>query len=104
VTRPDPVDSGRAIAQAADELLQTLDVSVGVRLLGVSANGLVAGGNQQLTLDAPADWSEADRAMDRIRERFGDDAIAPAGVLGTHGIRAKRRGDQQWGPDEHTET
>jgi DNA polymerase-4 len=100
VTLPDPVDSGRAIAQAADELLHTLDVSMGVRLLGVSTSGLVAGGNQQLTLDEPADWSEADRAMDRIRERFGDDAIAPAGVLGQQGIRTKRRGDQQWGPDD----
>jgi DNA polymerase-4 len=98
VTLPDPVDSGRAIAQAAEELLATLDVSVGVRLLGVSATGLVAGGTQQLTLEAPADWSEADRAMDRIRERFGDDAIAPAVALGDRGIRSKRRGDQQWGP------
>jgi DNA polymerase-4 len=100
VTLPDPVDSGRAIAQAADELLHTLDVSMGVRLLGVSTSGLVAGGNQQLTLDEPADWSEADRAMDRIRERFGDDAIAPAAVLGDAGIRSKRRGDQQWGPGD----
>jgi DNA polymerase-4 len=98
VTLPDPVDSGRAIAQAADELLGTLDVSVGVRLIGVSANSLVAGGTQQLTLEDPADWSEADRTMDRIRERFGDDAIAPAVVLGEDGIRAKRRGDQAWGP------
>jgi DNA polymerase-4 len=98
VTLPDPVDSGRAIAQAAEELLATLDVTVGVRLLGVSANGLVAGGTQQLSLEDPADWSEADRAMDRIRERFGDDAIAPAVALGDRGIRSKRRGDQQWGP------
>ncbi len=99
VTLPDPVDSGRVIARAAEELLGTLDVSVGVRLVGVSASGLVAGGVQQLTLGDPADWSEADRAMDRIRERFGDDAIAPAVILDDSGVRAKRRGDQQWGPD-----
>jgi DNA polymerase-4 len=104
VTLPDPVDTGRDIALAAEELLGTLDVSVGVRLIGVSANGLVAGGNRQLTLEDPGDWSEADRAMDRIRERFGDDAIAPAVALGDGGIRSKRRGDQQWGPGQASPT
>jgi len=98
VTLPDPVDAGRDLARAAEELLATLDVSMGVRLIGVSASGLVAGGTRQLVLDQAADWSEADRAMDRIRDRFGDDAIAPAVTLGESGIRAKRRGDQQWGP------
>jgi hypothetical protein len=37
--------------------------------------------------------------MDQIRERFGEDAIAPAVTLGAAGLRAKRRGEQQWGPD-----
>ena len=104
VTLPDPVDSGRAIAQAAEDLLSALDVSPGVRLLGVSANGLVAGGTEQLRLDDPADWSEADRTMDRIRERFGDDAIAPAAVLGDAGIRSRRPGEQAWGPGDGPRT
>jgi DNA polymerase IV len=100
VTLPDPVDSGRAIALATLELLAPLDVSVGVRLVGVSASGLVEGGSEQLSLDGDVHWSEADRTMDRIRDRFGADAIAPAATVGPSGIRAKRRGDQQWGPGD----
>jgi hypothetical protein len=38
--------------------------------------------------------------MDRIRARFGDDAIGPASVAGERGLRVKRQGDQQWGPRE----
>ncbi len=99
VTLADPVASGHDLTAAASGLLAALDVSGGVRLLGVSATGLVAGGQEQLRLDAPADWPEADRAMDRIRDRFGADAIGPAVTLRASGLRAKRRGDQQWGPD-----
>lgn len=99
-TLPDAVDSGRMLARVAQELLGGLDVAAGVRLIGVSATGLVAGGSEQLRLDDRADWSAADRTMDRIRERFGPDAIASATTVGAEGIRTKRRGDQQWGPGE----
>jgi len=106
VTLAEPTDSGRVLARAAAELLDGLDVAAGVRLLGVSATGLVDGTVRQLRLDVAAgdeagdeEWSEADRAMDAIRARFGTDAIAPAASLGPAGVRAKRRGDQQWGPD-----
>jgi DNA polymerase-4 len=97
-TLAEPVVSGHGLAEVASDLLGSLDVDAGVRLLGVSATGLVSGSQEQLRLDATADWSGADRAMDRIRERFGEDAIAPAVTLGPAGVRAKRRGEQQWGP------
>jgi DNA polymerase IV len=108
LTLPDPVDSGRDLARAAQDLLAPVDVSVGVRLIGVSASGLVGGGTRQLSLDGGADWSEAgdadwssvDRAVDRVRDRFGADAIAPAASVEDAGIRTKRRGDQQWGPGD----
>ncbi len=100
VTLPDATDSGRVVARAAQGLLAEIDVSVGVRLIGVSVSSLAAGGTEQLTLDGPTDWTEADRTMDRIRDRFGVDAIAPAVSLRDDGVRAKRRGDQQWGPGE----
>ena len=80
--------------------MAAIDVSVGVRLLGVSVGGLMDGGAEQLALGDPADWSEADRTMDRIRDRFGTDAIAPAVTLRDEGIQSKRRGDQQWGPKD----
>jgi DNA polymerase-4 len=98
VTPGEPVDSGRELARAALTLLGELDVTVGVRLLGVSGSGLVPGGSHQLRLDGRADWPVADRAVDEIRDRFGADAIAPATSVGPEGVRTKRRGDQQWGP------
>ena len=45
-------------------------------------------------------WSEVDDAVDKIRERFGSAAIGPAALVGRDGLRIKRRGDQQWGPND----
>jgi DNA polymerase-4 len=102
VTATQPMASGPAIADAARRLLDPLDVARGVRLLGVSASGLVEGGGQQLSLDdvAVAPWDDASQAVDDIRRRFGDDAIGPARLSRPGaGLRLTRRGEQQWGPD-----
>jgi DNA polymerase-4 len=100
LTGPEPVDSGRALWRTAKELLDQLDTTPGVRLLGLSGTALVPADIRQLRLDDDSDlWSEADGAMDQIRARFGTDAIAPASALGARGPRVKQRGDQQWGPD-----
>jgi DNA polymerase-4 len=105
-TFPAAVDTGPAVARAAKRLLDEVDVSPGVRLLGVGVTGLGAGTARQLTLEdaaAPAgqgDWDNASKAVDRIRHRFGDDAIAPATLRSAAGIRVKRKGDQQWGPTD----
>jgi DNA polymerase-4 len=100
VTLPTAVDTGPAVARAAKELLDQIDPSSGVRLLGVSVSNLVEEGARQLSLDEVerAGWDDASRAVDDIRRRFGDDAIVPASLRGPDGIRVKRRGDQQWGP------
>ena len=45
-------------------------------------------------------WSDADRAIDEVRRRFGDRAVGPAALVGRDGLHLKRRGDQQWGPGE----
>jgi hypothetical protein len=37
--------------------------------------------------------------LDRIRERFGTDAIGPASAVQGGRIRNVARGGQQWGPD-----
>jgi DNA polymerase-4 len=101
-TLPAPVDGGTEIARAAKALLEGIDPSSGVRLIGVSVTGLSEDGARQLTLDDvdTRSWDEANGAVDAIRHRFGDDAIVPASLTGPGGIRVKRRGDQQWGPGE----
>jgi DNA polymerase IV len=100
-TVPQPIDGGRAIAAVAKRLLDGVDASPGVRLLGVSVSGLSAGGGQLSLEDGGAgSWSAATGAVDAIRDRYGDDAIVPAALAGPSGVRVKRRGDQQWGPGE----
>jgi DNA polymerase-4 len=97
-----PVDEGPALARAAGALLAGIDPSPGVRLLGVTASGLVEAAVRQLTFDdedGPS-WHDASGAVDAIRERFGSQAIGPASAVGPGGLRVKRQGDTQWGPDD----
>jgi len=100
-----PVDTAGEIIRASRRLLEQLEVSPGVRLLGVTATGLVEGGNRQLSLDdmvddaAETSWDEATTAVDEIRARYGPDAIGPASTSRDGSIRTKRKGEQQWGPD-----
>jgi DNA polymerase-4 len=102
------------IARAAQALLDQIDPSPGVRLLGVSGSNLCAPAEQLGLFDSPATgagghgerdgsgaaWTEASVAIDVIRERFGAAAIAPASTLRAGAIRPVRKGAQQWGPDE----
>ena len=103
-----PVDTARTLAASALDMLEAIDVSDGVRLLGVSASGLRPAEAEQLTLDDVADanagtaggWDDAARAVDEIRARFGAGAVGPAALAGAAGLRVKRPGDTQWGPAE----
>jgi DNA polymerase-4 len=133
-----PVDATPAIAAVASALLDSVDLSRGVRLLGVSLSGLAepgAGTQLQLDLDGPGATppgatgpdagSEADRsdqagalrdagrtaerlqetwgsvtdAVDAIRARYGGEAVGPASLVTPEGIRVRRRGEAQWGPE-----
>ncbi|MEA3019406.1 MAG: polymerase [Actinomycetota bacterium] len=107
-TVPTAVDEGVVIARVARRLLEGIDPSPGVRLLGVSVSQLDDAGVRQLSLDdvlqprgagvsPDSSWGAASDAVDEIRARFGDDAITPAT---TTGRGTKRRGEQQWGPDQ----
>jgi DNA polymerase-4 len=125
VTLREALDGGQALVEAARPLLAGIDPGEGVRLLGVSVSGMVEETSRQLSLDellggggsggrssggpeaasgsetrppevVAAAWSEATRAMDEIRDRFGDAMIGPAS---TAKRGPKRRGDTQWGPD-----
>ncbi len=102
-TVPRPLDSGAAVARVAAELLEAVDPSPGVRLLGVSVTNLVPRPGEQLRLgDDGGPIGEREpavaRAVDEVRRRFGDDAVGPATLLRADGLAVKRRGDQQWGP------
>ena len=96
------------LAQLAKELVRAIDPTPGVRLFGVTVSKLVNRPTLQLTLDEEASTgapraaarADVDAAIDRVRQRFGADAIGPAGLIGTRGLRTKRRGDQQWGPND----
>jgi len=102
MTLPVAVDDSRSLLETGRELLELVDPSQGVRLLGLSVSGLSTDSSRQLSLDEPMtgpSWQEADRTIDEIRARFGEDAIGPAIAAGPDGLRNKRRGAQQWGPD-----
>ena len=95
------VDTGPDLVAALGPLLHALDVSVGVRLLGVSTSNFAPPSQQLSLLDEPVDASRTAGAIDEIRERFGSTAIGPASSIGARGVRVVREGAQQWGPDQH---
>jgi DNA polymerase-4 len=110
------LSEGTAIARIAKLLLAEVDVSPGVRLLGVGVSNLAppqAGSAEQMTLDLDsrpdhdgsgleskprAGRDEAAAAVDAIRDRYGPAAVGPAVLLEAGGVRIKRPGDTQWGP------
>ncbi len=121
LTVGDAIDTAPTIARVAVSLLGQVDVSAGVRLLGVSVSHLAHGSARQLTLDlsrqgapgagraapgttgaepGPAAREGAAIAIDRVRARFGDRAVGPAALLDAGGLRLKRQGETQWGPDD----
>ena len=103
VTLASGVDDSRSVLTAARGLLDQVDTASGVRLLGLSVAGLTPASTRQLTLDdaiAGPGWGEASRTVDEIRARFGDASIGPGSTVGPDGLRPKRRGSQQWGPDQ----
>ncbi|HVE45587.1 MAG TPA: DNA polymerase IV [Acidimicrobiales bacterium] len=79
-----PVDTALEVAAAAHSLLDAVDPTPGVRLLGISVSTLSAGGSRQLSLDkvagaggdswSPA-WGEAWQAVDEVRRRFGESVV-----------------------------
>ncbi len=91
VTLGSATDVAVDLRAAALRLLEDLDPTGGVRLLGVSASSLVDGAARQLRLDEAGDpRGTAERVVDEIRARWGDDAI------GRGGAAARPRGP--WGP------
>jgi DNA polymerase-4 len=113
---------GPVIAAHAADLLAGVDLSAGVRLLGVGVSNLTAdkaGPAQQLSLDLepagaepeeptgsppPGRVASASGAVDAIRARFGPGSVGPAALVAPEGLRVKVSGDTQWGPAPGTGT
>ena len=109
-TAPAPFTSGAELLRLARNLLASVDVAGGVRLLGVGVANLDANAGEQLVLDldaeadGPAAAPGTDELVDAVRARFGVDAIGPAAATVDGDLRVKRRGEQQWGPNAGTES
>jgi DNA polymerase IV len=73
----DPTQLAHRIFDAAKPLLMKEATGTKFRLLGVSISSLVEShGESELTLDAKeAAHTKAERAMDKLREKFGADAV-----------------------------
>ena len=98
------IDTAPAIVAATAPLLEAVDLSAGVRLLGLAASKFATPA-EQLRFDDVGEgtqrWSDASRAIDDVRERFGESAIGPASSVAGGRIRLVRAGTQQWGPDHN---
>jgi DNA polymerase-4 len=108
-----PIATGGAIGQVAAALLADVDPGEGIRLLGVSASGLAAGGVDQLSFDLgdglhednesatarEQSWQDATTAIDAIRGRFGRSAVGTASMVTEEGVQVPARRDAPWGPD-----
>ena len=89
------------LLEEAKRLLDDVDLNHGIRLLGVSVTNLDKNFAEQLRFseDSYSDRENTEGVVDLIRDRFGAASIGPASILGSSGIRVKRKGEQQWGPD-----
>lgn len=101
-----PVSSSQAMVRLLEPLLLSLDLSAGVRLLGISARNLVAPDQQMSLFDSSssdlsannldAAWSTTTSAIDEIRDRFGESAIKPASTIG----QERDPSSSKWGPSD----
>jgi len=111
-TLAQPITTGGAIGKVAASLLAGIDPADGIRLLGVSASGLVAGGGDQLSFDLgdgrdegtqsatslEQSWQDATAAVDAIRDKFGRSAVGAASMVTDDGVQVPARRDAPWGP------
>jgi DNA polymerase-4 len=82
---PHPIATGDEIYQAALKLLAARDPRLAVGTLGVGLAGLVDAGPGQMDLfteSSPPRNARLETAMDAIRDRFGEDAVQRARLLG----------------------
>lgn len=98
-TATEAIDQAATIVDLLGPILDGIDPSPGIRLLGVSGSNLGAV-HHQLSFDelAGPEHGAREAAIDEIRRRFGMGAIGPASAVRDGEVRNVERGQQQWGP------
>jgi DNA polymerase-4 len=106
-TLAQPVATGEEIYQAGLKLLAAREPRRDVGTLGVGLSGLSQGDDGQLDLfsgAAPAREVRLEAAMDKIRDRFGEDAVQRSRLLGRAAVVRDRIAFGNTGhPDERPE-
>jgi DNA polymerase-4 len=84
-TLRDPTDVAKRVYATATALYDALGLQrARIRLVGVRVEGLLDAdvAPEQLLIDAPEHgWRDAERAVDRIAERFGSGSVLPARLV-----------------------
>lgn len=81
-TLADPTNIDETIYATAKELLAAINLSEGVRLLGVAVSNLATGGEQISLFAEPEDKRQAiHQAVDKLRARFGADIVTRGRLL-----------------------
>jgi DNA polymerase IV len=91
-TLPLPISSTQEIYQVVKDLYKALKLErARLRLVGVSLENLHENAPEQLMLgQREKGWREADSAVDRASERFGEESVRPARL-----IRLKREAEEE---------
>jgi DNA polymerase IV len=89
-TIADPTSTGRRIFEEAMVLFHAQSRHDPIRLIGVRAEQLSAGGSSALW-DVDETWTEAEGVMDAATQRFGRGAVTQASLLGRTGRRSIER-------------
>lgn len=77
-TLPAPSDDGQALYQTAATLLSAEPLAGKLRLVGVSAHGLVGGGAQLSLFGEDRRASRLNHVLDRIADKFGEGTVTTA--------------------------
>ena len=80
---PLPIDSTHDVYEVVKGLYEALRIErARLRLVGVSLENLSEGAPVQMILgEREKGWREAEGAMDKARERFGDGSVRPARLI-----------------------
>jgi len=77
-----PIAGARDLYREALELLAQVEVAGPVRLLGLGGSTLTGSEQpRQLGIEASDSWDRVEEAVADVRDRYGDEAVAPARLL-----------------------
>lgn len=76
------IEGARDLYKIGSRLLEQLDLSRPVRLLGLGGTGLESAGHPtQLDFDSSSKWDRIESSIGEVRDRFGDSALSPARLI-----------------------